>query len=170
MPFTDEAAEIVVRGERVGARANQIIIWVSLTLRSIEEPYPSAIPFPAIVDTGHSHSFAIQQRHLLQWGGLRPEELRLIGAARHRGQRLDLRAANIWAHPNQRGERERLIPRRPHWIEPKSGIAIYPDGDFPRLPILGLKAIADNELILKVDGGRRVATLRTPLKWWWPFG
>ena len=49
------------------------------------------------------------------------------------------------------------------------GMVVYADGDFPRLPVLGLRAIADNNLVLTVNGRKREATLRTPLKWWWPF-
>ncbi len=168
IPFGSEG-HVVIRGERIRIRANQIIAWISLTPDWIDEPNPSFEPFPAIVDTGHTHSFSINQRHLIEWAGPRPEAMDIVGAARDRGQRLDLRAANIWAHPNECGKRERLGTCTPIWIQAENGIAIYPDGDFPQLPILGLKAIADNGLFLQVDGQRRLATLRTPIKWWWPF-
>ena len=46
---------------------------------------------------------------------------------------------------------------------------VYPGGDFPRLPILGLRAIAENALTLHIDGAKRNATLRMSLRWW-PFG
>jgi hypothetical protein len=46
---------------------------------------------------------------------------------------------------------------------------MYPVGvEFPRLPILGLRALTDNDLILIVNGHRREATLRTAYRWW-PF-
>ena len=66
-------------------------------------------------------------------------------------------------------ERDRLAGILPHMLAAPRGIAIYPDGDFPRLPILGLRAIAENGLILKADGRRREATLMIARKWW-PFG
>ena len=68
-----------------------------------------------------------------------------------------------------RGNRESLADRPPHLIDADHGIAVYQDGDFPRLPILGLRAIAENNLVLTVDGKRRLATLRAAIRWW-PFG
>ncbi|MDB5313929.1 MAG: hypothetical protein JWO38_8131 [Gemmataceae bacterium] len=167
-PFSDQAGEVVVRGERVRVRANQIILWVSLTPRRVTAPNPMAVPFPVILDTGHSHSLSIRERHVVEWGGLRPEALPRVGHIREQDNRIPLRSANIWVHPNERGERERLADRSPHLVEAENGIAVYPTGDFPRLPILGLRAIAENNLVLKVDGRRREATLRTPIRWW-PF-
>jgi hypothetical protein len=170
MPFPHEPDEVVVRsvGERVPVRGNQIILWVSMTLGRVKSPNPAAIPFPVILDTGHTHSLSIQERHLFAWAGFRPDILSLLGTVRERGQRIPLREANIWVHPNVRGVRDELADPPPHLVEAKRGIAVYPAGDFPRLPILGLRAIAENRLILKVDGPRRQATLRTPT--WWPFG
>ena len=68
-----------------------------------------------------------------------------------------------------RGRRDALADRPPHLVEAQRGIAVHPAGDFPRLPILGLRAIAENALTLNIDGAKRTATLRTPLRWW-PFG
>ena len=43
------------------------------------------------------------------------------------------------------------------------GIAIHPASEaYPRLPLLGLRAILSNHLYLAVDGERQQATLRTP--------
>jgi hypothetical protein len=166
MPFPAEPDAVVVRGERVLVRANQIIVWVSLTLARVKSPNPTAIPFPAILDTGHTHSFSIQERHLVEWAGFRPEGLTVLGTVRERRQRVPVREANIWVHPNVRGVRDELADRPPHLVEARRGIAVYPAGDFPRLPILGLRAIAENGLILKVNGPRREATLRTRFRWW----
>ena len=169
MPFLEIAGEVVVRGERVRVRANQIILWVSLTRRSVRAPNPSAIPFPVILDTGHTHSLSLQERHLVMWAGLRPESLSELRQIRERNVRIPLLAANIWVHANVRGTRERLADRPAYLIKAQQGIAVYRDGDFPRLPILGLRAIAENKLVLTVDGKRRLATLRTAIRWW-PFG
>jgi hypothetical protein len=32
-PFSEDPSEVVVRGERIRVRADQIILWVSLTLK-----------------------------------------------------------------------------------------------------------------------------------------
>jgi hypothetical protein len=168
-PFLKDASEVVVRGERVRVRSHQIIIWVTLSRKEVEEPNPSAVPFPAILDTGHNYSFSIHERHLTDWAGLRPDMLRASRPIRERGQRLFLRLANIWVHTNAPGHRDRLAERPPHLVSASQGIAVYPGGDFPRLPILGLRAVAENELVLNVSGPRREATLRTAGRWW-PFG
>jgi hypothetical protein len=169
MPFSEFPSELGVRGQRVRIRADQIIIWLTLTPNRVSSPNLSATPFPAILDIGHNHTFSILEQHLTDWAGLRPEQLATTGAVRERGQRLNLRGARIWAHANISRSRDRLAIRPPFQISAPTGIAVYPTaGGFPRLPILGLRAIAENELILKVDGRRREATLRTPIRCW-PF-
>lgn len=160
--------EVVVRGRRVLLRRNQIVVWVSLTLPRVKTPSPTTLPFPAVLDTGHTHTFAIHEQHLTEWAGIRRDMLAAFGAVRHRGQQVSLYPANIWVHPNLRGVRERLSGETPIQIETNTGIAVYPGSDFPRLPILGLRAVAENDLVLTVDGRRRAATLRTPARWW-PF-
>ena len=167
-PFPKDSSEVTFRTERVRVRADQIILWVTLTIKRIASPNPTAIPFPVILDTGHSHTFSIREQHLVDWADIQPESLATLGAIRDRNQRIPLRAANIWVHPNVSRSRELLAEQSPHGIAAPKGMAVYP-GDFPRLPILGLRARADNRLILKVDGARREAILRTPLSWYWPF-
>lgn len=53
-------------------------------------------------------------------------------------------------------------------LQSRPGIAVYPGSEYPRLPLLGLRAIGENRLTLKMDGVRREAALRTPIRWW-PF-
>ena len=79
VPFPDRPDEVVVRGERVRIRANQIIAWVSLSLPRIVEQHPAAVPFPAILDTGYGHPFALTERQLAEWAGLRADALRSRG-------------------------------------------------------------------------------------------
>ena len=68
LPIADRPHLITVRGEAVDVYRNQIIVWMSIgdTLR----------PFPAILDTGHSHNFSIAERQLDRWSGA---TLRRIG-------------------------------------------------------------------------------------------
>lgn len=168
-PIPEHPTEVTVRGERVRARSDQIVLWVSLTNIQVTTLSPSATPFPVVLDTGHTHSFSIQARHLVNWAGLQPDSLQVKGAVRDRGQRLNLHAAKVWVHPTERGSWERLANAPAYPLTATRGIAVYPPGsDFPRLPILGLRAITDNKLVLVVDGRKRQATLRTAFRWW-PF-
>ncbi len=164
-PFTEHSGEVAFRRERVRIRSNQIIAWVSMTIHRVLEPNPSAVPFPVIVDTGHTHSFSIQERHLIEWAGLRLDDLFQIGTIREGTDRLPLHAVNLWVHPNVTGTRE-VSGRPPHLLAATTGIAVYPTGNFPRLPLLGLRVIAENKLILKADGKKRMATLRMSRRWW----
>lgn len=95
VPFLADASEISFRGERIRVRANQILLWISLTERDVKNSNPRAIPFPAILDTGFNHSFAIQQRHLNEWAGIRPDAMGSVSNLRDRGQRIPLHGANI---------------------------------------------------------------------------
>lgn len=57
MPFPAEPGEVSVRGERVKVRGDQIIVWVTLSPQKAFNPELAAVPFPAILDTGHTHNF-----------------------------------------------------------------------------------------------------------------
>jgi hypothetical protein len=169
VPVPEATSEIAYRGQRVRVRGDQIIVWVTLTKPLTGAHDPRVVPFPAILDTGHNHTFSIQERHLIDWAGLNPAILTETGSTRDRGERIRLRAATVWVHRNEPGSRERLTADEPIELLAPQGIAIYPSGaNFPRLPLLGLRAITRNRLVLVVNGYRREATLRTAYRWW-PF-
>ncbi len=168
MPFFEKAEVIAFKEELIRVRANQIIMWVNLTAPSDSGLAPVAPPFPAILDTGHTHSFAIQRRHLAEWAGLPLDRLRESGSVREKGERILLYSARLWVRRNSPGKFDQLADADPFLVGARLGIAVYPTGDFPRLPIFGLRAIGENKLILKIDGARRSATLRTRISIW-PF-
>jgi hypothetical protein len=87
-PFFQEATEVSMGLERLPIKAYQIIVWVSLTGRNVVELPPHASRLPAILDIGHNHNFAIQQRHLADGARLDVQTLGQIGAIRERGRRL----------------------------------------------------------------------------------
>ena len=58
LPFHENADEVSVGLERVRIRPYQIIVWVSLSAKSVLELPPHAPRFPAILDTGHNHNFS----------------------------------------------------------------------------------------------------------------
>jgi hypothetical protein len=60
LPIYDEPALIDVRGEVYQVWKNQAIIWVSFDRL--------LAPFPAILDTGHSHNLSIARHHMELWG------------------------------------------------------------------------------------------------------
>src|SRR5438874_630498 len=60
LPIYDEPTLIDVQGEVYQIWKNQAILWVSFA--------ESLTPFPAILDTGHSHNLSIARRHVNLWG------------------------------------------------------------------------------------------------------
>src|SRR5436309_3456746 len=111
IPLTD--ALVFVGQEPVRLRSFQVIVWVSLVARPPGELRPVDRRFPAVLDTGHSHSFSIQERHLAEWAGLALGALRSLGTIRERGRRVPLRAATVFLYGNHPGRLELDARRRP---------------------------------------------------------
>lgn len=117
---------------------------------------------PALLDTGNNHNFSIQEHQLTRWAGIHPEALPLLGAIRDREYNPSLRFAWIWIHRNRAGSRD-LIQDEPFRLRIEEGIAIYPSdkSNYPRLPLLGLRAILKNKLKLVIDGKRNHVSLKS---------
>ena len=130
--------------------------WVSLSVRGV-----LSRPFPAVVDTGHSHNFSIQETHLESWAGLHAQEVKTIGHARVNKQFVELKDAAVAIHPNVPGRRDELRDEPPCLLTLPQGIALHRAGDpfAPRLPLLGVRALVKNCLRITIDGNRREVSL-----------
>jgi hypothetical protein len=142
-------------------------------MKGIAELEPNAPRFPAILDTGNNFTFTITERQLVKWAGIRPSLLRLLGPMVLNGVGTERRAANVWMHPNRRGQRRAFKPSAPHLLELDRGLAIYPDDappPGPRLPLLGLRALDDNGLDLRIKTRKRSVALERSswLTSWFP--
>jgi hypothetical protein len=168
-PYFTGPTAVAVRGERVRVRAYQVIVWVSVNVRQAGDWDPRAPRFPAILDTGNNHNFAIGRGQFLRWAGLHPEALPLSRAVREQSHRVPLHLADVWLHPTRTRTREVREDREPYRLRIDEGIAIYPDEISPRLPLLGLRSLTVSELRLFLDGKHRRVTVSTPWRWW-PFG
>lgn len=73
-PFYETETSVETPSGRMPVRAYQIIVWVSLSLRG-----ELSRPFPAVLDTGHSHNFSIKQDQLKQWTGWEPAAMGRTG-------------------------------------------------------------------------------------------
>ena len=151
------------RRERIKVKADQIIVWVSITAGSQGDWEAECPRFPAVLDTGSSFNFSIRETHLRQWAGIDPRFLERLGFLRHLGWRLPRLDAELWLHKNKPGTRDLLSPSTPNRLSSDNGIAIYPDDmpHAPRLPLLGLQTITQHRLHLSVDGERRLVSLRS---------
>ena len=136
----------------------QIIVMVSLTLGDVLEP--AGHRFPAILDTGLNHNFAIRREHVDRWTSLRLPTRKRVTI---RNQEIPLAVAHVWVYRNKRGTSTPSdVP--PVRLRTPEGIAIFPENspNQARLPILGLRALVRSDLTLIMDGKRREVTLKTP--------
>lgn len=149
LPIYDEPALIEVGSEVYQVWRNQAIVWVSLD--------EALAPFPAILDTGHSHNLSIARRHIQRWG---PRDLRPVGQAKISGHLVPRYSSQLFVRRNQPGRRELAGTFR---LKMDGRIAVVPDEPpiAPRLPLLGIQTILSNRLQLLIDGDRRQVTLRT---------
>ena len=149
LPIYDEPALIDVGGDVFQVWKNQTITWVSFT--------ETTMPFPAILDTGHSHNLSIARRHMTQWG--RPDA-KQIGYAKIGGHLVPRYASDLILHRNVPGTRQLFGTHR---LKMDGGFAVVPDElpIAPRLPLLGIHTIIANKLRLLIDGERRHVTLKS---------
>jgi hypothetical protein len=150
LPIGEDPAVLFVGAEAVTIKRYQIAAWASLN--------DATRPFPVLIDTGHSHNFSITGSLLRRWAGLSPGDLRLLGTTKLKGERLSQYRAELRLHRNRPGslalgEGHRLLTL-------EEGISIVPEGSI-RLPLLGLRAIVQNDLRLALDGRRKEVTLKT---------
>jgi hypothetical protein len=162
LPLSERSDEVSRGLERIPIKPFQIIVWVSLTAEKILELPPSAERFPVIVDTGHGHNFSIHERHLTAWAGVPREQLPRRGKTRVNGQEIPLHAGAVWIHANVPGHRDQFADQPPFRLDFLEGIALHPGSDYPRIPLLGLRALVRNKLHLAMDPERCVVHLRTP--------
>ncbi len=149
LPFADRPHLVTVRGEAVDVfYRNQIIVWISID--------DALRPLPAILDTGHGHNLSIGEGQLKRWCGA---SLKRIGELEIGHQRVVQYAAHVRVHRNVPGQAALRGDSYP--LEMPQGISVFAEGDAPRLPLIGLRTIVANKLMLVIDGDRRQATLKT---------
>jgi hypothetical protein len=149
LPIGDEPEMIAVGAEAVTIKRFQIFVWASIQ---------ASPPFPAILDTGHTHNFSITESQLAHWAGLRSRQFPLIGTTRLKGEKLWQLQGELRLHRNRPGTRELGEDSLPLVLA--EGFTLAPEGS-SRLPLIGLRAIVSNRLTLRIDGKRRQVTLGT---------
>jgi hypothetical protein len=165
LPYFEMETSVVFDSTRLTIYAHQIILWVGIAKVGEVTPPADLKFFPAILDTGHNHNFAISPHQLRHWSGIAWQTLPLERGEEKKYQNVPVphRRANIWVRPNQPGSRDSPDPALPPVLmELDKGIAIYGDKEQvgvkattnlvgPRLPLVGLRAITVNRTKLEVD-------------------
>jgi hypothetical protein len=163
LPYSiNPAPPVAVRGQSIRVKAHQIIVWVSISVADPSEWDARTPAFPVILDTGNNFTFSIFPSQLIQWAGIQPQLLGLLGTIKEGGEVCMRHKAVVWLHPNVPGSRDRRTDRKPLRLRLAKGIAVYPDTAASHLPLLGLQALTENNLYLTIDGQWRLVGLRTP--------
>jgi hypothetical protein len=157
LPIYDRYSEAWTPDGVASVKPFQIVVTVSLSIGDFLEP--GARRFPAILDTGLNHNFAIRREHLDRWTTLSLPMLRQVTI---QNRDIPLAAAHVWLHRNRPGTSS-IADLEPIRLRTPEGIAVFPANvsNPARLPILGLRALVRNHLKLIIDGNRRQVTLKT---------
>jgi hypothetical protein len=158
MPLGEGTSEVWTPDGIAVVKPCQIVVMVSLSEGDILEP--GSRRFPAILDTGLNHNFAIRHEHLDRWTALRLPTRKSVTIQK---QEIPLAAAYVWVHRNVASTNS-PSDSQPIRLRTPEGIAVFPENapNPARLPILGLRALVRNNLTLIMDGKRRRVTLKTP--------
>jgi hypothetical protein len=172
MPFSNKKRKESILSVEVEIFAYEPVVWVSLTRAEITILPENAPKFLAIVDTGNTVAFNIQEDHLTAWAQLKAVDLPFAGPlgkvsdASGRIAKLARRQARIWLHPYPEGTG--LAPRD---LQVVGGILVYespqaghlpltiPQLIGPHLPLLGARAFFPTNLGVSVNYRRLHVTI-----------
>ena len=158
LPYFSEKTKVTVHNQVVEVKAFQIIVWVSISSTKTAA-WDSKVPrIPAILDIGTNHNFALTEKQLLRWAGIRAASLPRLGTMRKDDLKAPLHAAGLWLHTDT----------DPFSLNVDEGIAVF-EGAWPRLPVLGLRVLTRNNLQTFIYGDTKQVVIRTRPKWYWPF-
>src|SRR5436309_8519353 len=101
LPFSERRSEVWTPDRLATVKPHPIIVTVSLAVRELLEPDPGLPRFPAILDTGNNHNFAISEQQLRSWARITPSESR--HHIRVQGRQIPLINAGLWLFPNEPG-------------------------------------------------------------------
>jgi hypothetical protein len=164
LPISEERASLRFDGRFITVHRNQILVWLSVHLRGVLEPEANIPRFPALLDAGNNFGFSVRHRHLREWAGIDPGLLDPLPAVQIDGQVVGCREATVWLCPKNPGRPEVAGSKPPLRLRMPSGIAVYAqdaDPPGPRLPLLGLPALLDNDLDFWLDPDRRQITVQS---------
>ncbi|HZZ80659.1 MAG TPA: hypothetical protein VFE62_19305 [Gemmataceae bacterium] len=158
LQYASEKSIVKVGNQSIEVKAYQIVLWMSISGPATTSLSVKVLKFPAILDTGTTHNFFLTVDQLQRWARIPVSGLKQKGNIRLQGTKAPLFDATLWL----RGEEEE------YWLTTNDGIAVF-EGDWPRLPILGLRALTNSELQVLIYGNTKRAIVRTPPPWYWPF-
>ena len=171
LPFFDAGSRVEVYGKFYHLVGLEIVAWASLAPQGVDELHAQALRFPALLDPAFTGSFLIHEQHLRSFAGYELKHLRQVNVNMRTADRIiPMYAANAWLHPNRPGQRDTFLNAAPFLLELHHGIGVNSGADlYPRLPLLGARALRGAGLRLAIDYDRCRVNLRTRPRFW-PFG
>jgi hypothetical protein len=155
LPFETENSTVNTSVGPIQVRPYQIIVWANL----MTEEFLSR-PFPAVLDTGANLNFIINESHLNNWLDLRAEQFVHRAMTLIDGEKIPVRVANVFLHRNVKGTRQ--IASGSYQLTTPQGIVVYPKTTaYPRLPLLGMRALGNSKLRVVIDGRRNYVSVDT---------
>ena len=145
---------------------DQFIIWATFTAGQRVLPAAGAPLFPLLIDTGFNDSFLMQQRQAETW--LTPAVFARYGLSGYhlRAGRETILGWNmaLWVYPNVPGTRDPDPAASPRWFDLPLGATLTPPGSAftKEKPLLGLRALRSNGLLLRIDGAAGRFSLDAP--------
>lgn len=153
LPGCPGLASLALARPLAGARRevlpDQIVVMVGIAARSVSALPADTSSFPAVLETGNNHNFAIRHDPLNRWTGVSLPKRGLVIVG---GGTIPLDAANVGIHPDLGG---------PSRLRMEEGIVVYPPdvANPARLPIPGLRGLVRNGLTLPIDGKAKDVTV-----------
>jgi len=192
LPFNDDSGTLRIPGGPVVSIAqNQIILWVTVSSQRLPFDANPILPvdvrrFPVLLDTGFNDTLLINERHLRDWQLIEDETLPQVAhdpvtirrrvAKRGRQSKsgnkppesvsqitVPYRTAWVWLHRPLARIRDEMSSEPPVRLSLWPGIAVIPSEiDFPTLPLLGLRALRQNHLLVSINAGRGLISIDKP--------
>jgi hypothetical protein len=170
LPISPTAKPIAFGGVSERLKPFQPVVWVAIAPSTLDSLPQSTRRFPAVLDTGNGFTFCLSEQQFHDWGGYS-----LTGSARFTTKSIRVNSTlvpclrfNVWLFPNLPG-RSSIGPNpRPIRLPVQPGIAVYRERtpNMPRLPVLGMKTLHLNDLLLRLDAGRLRLSLERPRRLW----
>ena len=150
-PIPETAGRVVTPDGTAEVLPYQIVVMVSIATKGVIALPADAPRFPAVLDTGNNHNFAIRHEQLDRWTGLSPPKRGLVNVS---GRTIPLYAANVWIHSDI---------GNPFRLRMEEGIVVYPPevANPAGLPILGLRGLVRSGLRLLIAGKTKDVTIAT---------
>jgi hypothetical protein len=144
--------------DRFDVRPPKIIVGLSITHRT-ERKFPAGTwAFPAVLDTGFNRVLEMDVRHFNRWTGYREEYLDILRRNQTSDDgNFDLCGANIWLHRSPYNNPRDHRQKQPLHLQNSSILRVMHESGpkhKPRMPLLGLQALIQNNLNLRIDARR----------------